>query len=251
MHRNIVLPNLVTLLGMLAGMFALVSVMNGRFIVGAWAILLAAVFDGLDGKVARLVNGASEFGVQLDSLADVVSFGVAPAVLVYHWQFIPHKQLGMMVMFLYVACSALRLARFNVQTKRISNVFFMGLPVPAAAAVIASSVLFIHHLKITDNALLSNISLGMVVLLAFLMVSTIPYFSFKKFRFGIRQFYIIFFVVLIIFLIGLQPFIGIFTCLMLYILSGFIMIPFRARATAYLEKTGKKPAIPAAKKEGE
>jgi CDP-diacylglycerol--serine O-phosphatidyltransferase len=237
-----VLPNLVTLLGMLAGMFALVSVMNGRFTTGAWAILLAAVFDGLDGKVARLVNGASEFGVQLDSLADLVSFGVAPAVLVYHWQFVPHKQLGMMVMFLYVACGALRLARFNVQSKRISSAFFMGLPVPAAAAVIASSVLFIHHLKITDNELLSIISLCMVVLLSFLMVSTIPYYSFKKVRLGVRQFYVIFFAVLIIFLVGLQPFIGIFSVLMLYILSGFVMIPFRARATAYLEKTGKKPA---------
>jgi CDP-diacylglycerol--serine O-phosphatidyltransferase len=236
-----VLPNLVTLLGMLAGMFALVSVMNGRFITGAWAILLAAVFDGLDGKVARLVNGASEFGVQLDSLADLVSFGVAPAVLVYHWQFVPHKQLGMMVMFLYVACGALRLARFNVQSKRISSAFFMGLPVPAAAAVIASSVLFIHHLKITDE-LLSIISLCMVVLLSFLMVSTIPYYSFKKVRFGVRQFYVIFFAVLIIFLVGLQPYIGIFSVLMLYIISGFVMIPFRAKATAYLEKTGKKPA---------
>lgn len=235
MHKNIILPNMITLLGLLCGMFSLVAVMNGRFFAGAVAILLAAVFDGLDGKVARLVKGTSEFGVQLDSLADVVSFGVAPAVLVYHWQFIPYKQLGMMAMFLFVACGALRLARFNVQTKKISNVFFVGLPIPAAAAMIASSVLFLHKLGYRDFEYLSVISLVMVFLLAFLMVSTVPYYSFKKIKIKMRAFNLIVLMVILLFFIGLEPQIGIFSAMALYLVSGFIMIPFRKRVIAAIE----------------
>ena len=143
--------------------------------------LLAAFFDGIDGKVARIVNGSSDFGVQLDSLCDMVSFGVAPAILVYEWLLKGFDRVGIVAVFLFVACGALRLARFNVQSGKISNVYFVGLPIPAAAAFIATSVLFIHKLGLDlEKAALSMFFLVSIYLLAFLMVSTVPFFSFKK-----------------------------------------------------------------------
>lgn len=151
-NRNIILPNFITIMGLLCGIYSIMLSVGSRivegdnFVYSAYFLLLAAFFDGIDGKVARIVNGTSDFGVQLDSLCDMVSFGVAPAILVYEWLLKGFDRLGIVAVFLFVACGALRLARFNVQSSKISNVFFVGLPIPAAAAFIATSVLFIHKL---------------------------------------------------------------------------------------------------------
>jgi CDP-diacylglycerol--serine O-phosphatidyltransferase len=238
MRKNIILPNMVTLLGLLSGVYSLVAVMQGKFFVAAVAILLAAVFDGLDGKVARLVDGASEFGIQLDSLADVISFGVAPAVLLYQWQMAEFRQLGIMAMFLFVACGALRLARFNVQTKKISSLFFVGLPIPAAAAIIASGVIFVYRIGYWDHPYMGEIAIVFALLFAFLMVSTVPYYSFKNLSFlRTRPFNTIVILVIFLFVIGIEPRITIFGFMMAYVVSGFIMLPLRARIVEKLERS--------------
>lgn len=181
-NPNIILPNLVTILGLLSGLYSIVLSMNSRFGLAAIALLLAALFDFLDGKVARLMKGSSEFGVQLDSLCDLVSFGVAPALLVYNWVLLSFGRLGIMAVFLFVACGALRLARFNVQAGKISSKYFVGLPIPGAAAFIASSVLFAKDVGlVVDKNALGVFFLVSIYVLGLLMVSTIPFYSFKKF----------------------------------------------------------------------
>lgn len=186
-HRNVILPNVITILGLFCGVYSIMlsvgsmNVKGDNFVFAAYFLILAAFFDGIDGKVARMVNGTSDFGVQLDSLCDMVSFGVAPAILVYEWLLKGFDRVGIVAVFLFVACGALRLARFNVQSGKISNVYFVGLPIPAAAAFIATSVLFIHKLGLDlEKAALSMFFLVSIYLLAFLMVSTVPFFSFKK-----------------------------------------------------------------------
>lgn len=186
-NRNVILPNFITIMGLLCGVYSIMLSVGSRIVAGdnfvyaAYFLILAAFFDGIDGKVARIVNGASDFGVQLDSLCDMVSFGVAPAVLVYEWLLKGFDRLGIVAVFLFVACGALRLARFNVQSGKISNVYFVGLPIPGAAAFIATSVLFIHHLELNlEKASLSIFFLVSIYLLAFLMVSAVPFYSFKK-----------------------------------------------------------------------
>lgn len=189
-NRNIILPNVITILGLFCGVYSIMlsvgsmNIQGDNFVFAAYLLILAAFFDGIDGKVARIVNGTSDFGVQLDSLCDMVSFGVAPAILVYEWLLKGFGRLGIVAAFFFIASGALRLARFNVQSGKISNVYFVGLPIPAAAAFIATSVLFINELNIDlTKAALSIFFLVSIYVLAFLMVSTVPFFSFKKFGF--------------------------------------------------------------------
>ena len=180
-HRNVILPNVITILGLFCGVYSIMlsvgsmNVKGDNFVFAAYFLILAAFFDGIDGKVARIVNGTSDFGVQLDSLCDMVSFGVAPAILVYEWLLKGFGRLGIVAAFFFIASGALRLA---------SNVYFVGLPIPGAAAFIATSVLFINELNLdlTKNAL-SIFFLVSIYVLAFLMVSTVPFFSFKKIGF--------------------------------------------------------------------
>ncbi|MEF2144822.1 MAG: CDP-diacylglycerol--serine O-phosphatidyltransferase, partial [Desulfovibrionaceae bacterium] len=150
-----ILPNLLTTASLFLGFMGVVWSMQGDFEICAMAILGSAVFDALDGRVARLTNTTSEFGVQYDSLADLVAFGVSPAVLVYTWQLSQYGRLGLMASFLLVACGALRLARFNVQVKITDKRFFTGLPIPAAACTLATLVLFMPYIpeRLADSVL--------------------------------------------------------------------------------------------------
>ena len=173
------LPNLITTGSLFAGFFAIVAAMDGRFLPAAWAILVALILDGLDGRVARMTHSTSSFGVQYDSLADLVAFGVAPALLVYLWALKPFKQFGWVAAFLFVVCGALRLARFNVQTGTMDPRYFNGLPIPAAAMVIATSIAFYYEIGEWAPQKYIYI-LAMIYLLSFLMVSNIKYVSFKK-----------------------------------------------------------------------
>lgn len=179
-HRGYyLLPNMVTLASLLTGFLGILWSLEGNFELAAVAILVSCVFDGLDGKLARLTNSASDFGVQLDSLVDLVAFGVGPAVMIYQWQIHAFGRLGIMASFLVMACGALRLARFNIQTGKISKKFFIGLPIPAAACTLATFVLFSAYMPESRQGLIANLTLILAFFVSILMVSNVRYASFK------------------------------------------------------------------------
>lgn len=172
-----VLPNLMTTGNLFCGFFASIMSIRGQFLYAAYAIVVAAVFDQLDGRLARLTRSTSKFGAEYDSLCDLVSFGMAPGLLLYLWALQPFGRLGWVACFLFVACGALRLARFNVQANVVEKNYFQGLPIPMAAGIVASSVLAFQDLELEP---MGNIwLLMMAILLAFVMVSTFRYRSFK------------------------------------------------------------------------
>lgn len=172
-----VLPNLMTTGNLLCGFFAIIYSIQADFLTAAYAIVAAAVFDTLDGRLARLTRSTSKFGAEYDSLCDLVSFGVAPGVLLYLWALSPFGRLGWIACFLFCACGALRLARFNVQANVVEKNYFQGLPIPMAAGIVASSVLAFQDLE--WESLGSITLLVMTILLALVMVSNFRYRSFK------------------------------------------------------------------------
>ena len=179
------LPNLFTTGGLFAGFFAIIAASQGRFGAACVAIFVAGILDGIDGRVARLTNTQSEFGVQYDSLADLVSFGMAPALVMYHWALIEMRmdgptlgKVGWLAAFLYAACAALRLARFNSQVGTVDKRWFVGLASPAAAGVMASFVWTCHELGLRGIDLRYP-ALAVTVVAGLAMVSRIRYSSFK------------------------------------------------------------------------
>lgn len=177
------LPNMLTTLSMFLGFLAMVWAGQGRFEAACLAILVSALMDSLDGKVARLTNTASEFGVQYDSLADLVAFGLAPAFLLWHWQLNALGRVGVAAAFIYSACGALRLARFNITTASISKRFFIGLPIPAGGCTIVTFVFFAASLPDSFNNFLPYTALIVAICVGLLMVSHVRYFSFKEYDF--------------------------------------------------------------------
>ena len=175
--RVYVLPNMMTTANLGFGFAAVILALQLKFNFAAYAIVAAAIFDTLDGRLARLTQSTSKFGAEYDSLSDLVSFGMAPAILLYQWALHPFGRLGWVACFLFLACGALRLARFNVQQGVIEKAYFQGLPIPMAAGIVASSVLAFQELQIEayGNILL----LSMTFWLAMVMVSTLRYRSFK------------------------------------------------------------------------
>ena len=172
------LPNLLTTGALFGGFYAVLSGFSGQYDWAAMAIFAAMLFDGLDGRVARMTNTQSDFGVQYDSLSDMVSFGIAPAVVVYGWGMTGLGKVGIAAAFVYASCAALRLARFNVQSGINSGKFFIGLPSPAAAALIAGFVWSAQSLQ--PSFLLSSFSAFLITLAGLLMVSNFKYPSFKQ-----------------------------------------------------------------------
>ena len=216
------LPNTLTLCSMLLGFYSILSTLKGNYVYAAWAILFATIFDGLDGWVARLTNSTTKFGIELDSLSDLVSFGVAPAVLMYKWALAPFGRIGWAAAFWFMACGALRLARYNVQMGSTESKSFTGMPIPGAATIIASLVLFYHEMS--DMPPVKNILiLGLTVLLAFLMVSTLKYHGAKEIDFRQRKpFWILVAFVLGLTIIVMHPPISLFLFAMIYLLGGII-----------------------------
>lgn len=215
-----ILPNLLTLGSLFCGFFAIVRALTGDFESAAWAIMAAGIFDGLDGRVARLTRTQSDFGIELDSLVDLVSFGLAPALTAYMWNLSLFHKTGWGVCFVYVACGALRLARYNVQFSDEERKHFQGIPIPTAAYAIASYILFA---EITPPASESWVFLALVFAVSILMVSTVPYHSFKNI--GLRHRYSFFYLVVVIgllFLIMVAPHTMIFLLSMTYISSGVV-----------------------------
>jgi CDP-diacylglycerol--serine O-phosphatidyltransferase len=183
-----ILPSLFTVGNLFLGFWAMIRCFHGQFEAAAPLIFWAIVLDLLDGRIARLTNTESEFGGELDSLADAISFGVAPALLAYAWGFSTVPRVGWLAAFLFVVCGTLRLARFNVQRQATDGRFFVGLPIPAAAAMVAALV-NIHPDRIVDRSL-ALACLSLLVILSFLMVSTFRYWSFKNVDLRSRRSYV-------------------------------------------------------------
>jgi CDP-diacylglycerol--serine O-phosphatidyltransferase len=215
-----ILPNLFTTGNLFCGFLAIISVFQEKFYFAAIAILVAGVFDNLDGKVARLSGSTSKFGVQYDSLADIISFGVAPALLAFSWALRPYGRFGWLAAFLFVVCGALRLARFNVMSAAGDTKYFKGLPIPAAATMIALTILL--YLRLIETGWVKDIViLVMIYILAFLMVSSIRYVTFKEFDLARRKpFSLFIFIVLSMIVIVMEPVIVLFSFFLFYIFSG-------------------------------
>lgn len=173
-----ILPNMMTIANLFCGFISVIFSIQGNFTAAAVAVVIAAVFDQLDGRLARLTHATSKFGAELDSLCDLVSFGFAPAMLMYLWALQPYGRLGMMACFLFVACGALRLARFNVQVDVVEKNYFQGLPIPMAAGILTSAYLAFNDQGWTPDRW-RVLLFAMVVLMAFVMVSNFRYRSFK------------------------------------------------------------------------
>lgn len=224
MKRGIfILPSLLTLTSVFFSFYGLILAIKGQFLWSGVLILVAGFFDGIDGKVARLTKTSTKFGVELDSLADVISFGVAPAILFYTWTLEPYGRLGWVVAFVYVACGALRLARFNVQTSIIDPKRFNGLPIPAAAGMLATAVIFFEHLEIQQDHY-AILLLLLTVSLSFLMVSSVKFHAFKDLTIvKEKPFSSTVGFVLLMSLIAVAPFVVPFLLCAAYVLSGPIM----------------------------
>lgn len=214
------LPNLLTTAGLFSGFFAVVSSMNGKFEAAAVAIFVAMIFDGLDGRVARMTNTQSEFGAEYDSMADMVSFGVAPALVAYNWGLTGLGKIGWLAAFIYVAGAALRLARFNTQVGIADKRYFQGLASPAAAALVAGFIWVSVEYEIsrTDYGILVAIITGLAGLL---MVSNFKYNSFKEVKLeGKVPFVALLLIMLVFVIVATEPALVLFIVFALYALAG-------------------------------
>ncbi|WP_425340161.1 CDP-diacylglycerol--serine O-phosphatidyltransferase [Desulfovibrio desulfuricans] len=228
------LPNMITTLSMFLGFLSMVWAVQGRFESACLAILLSAVMDGLDGKVARLTNTASEFGVQYDSLSDLVAFGIAPAMLMWQWELSALGRMGLAAAFIYAACGALRLARFNVSTAAVGKRFFIGLPIPAGGCTVVTFVFCAAHFPAIMASALPYMILVLAIGVGVLMVSKVRYFSFKEYDFlrahPIRT--MLFFLLVLGTVISFPRVMGFVLCAV-YIIGGivytFVILPRRNR----------------------
>jgi CDP-diacylglycerol---serine O-phosphatidyltransferase len=223
-----VLPNLFTTAALFCGFFAIVQAMKGSFESAAVAIYVAMVLDGLDGRVARLTRTQSAFGAEYDSLSDMVSFGVAPALVAYSWALKDMGRLGWIAAFIYCAGAALRLARFNSSAEATDKRFFQGLPSPAAAALVAGFVWIMTNVD-TGLAAIRWGSCAMLIFAGFTMVSNIRYYSFKDLN--LRRsvpFVFVVAIALVIALLSYEPSVALFALFVAYALSGYILALWRA-----------------------
>ncbi len=228
------LPNILTTAALFAGFYAIVQAMNGKFEFSAVAIFIAMVLDGLDGRVARLTRTQSEFGAEYDSLSDMVSFGVAPSLLMYEWAFKDLGKLGWFAAFIYCAGTALRLARFNANIDTVDKRFFQGLPSPAAAAVVAGFVwvMLDNHFSGQESRWYAVI---LTVFAGVSMVSNLRFYSFKDFN--MRKsvpFIVIILIALFFILVFSDPPSVLFLLFFCYALSGYVLwlLEFRKKTSS-------------------
>ena len=219
-----ILPNIFTSLNLFCGFYAVIASIDGKFVAAAIAIIIGVVFDIMDGKIARATNTTSKFGIEYDSLSDLISFGLAPGIMIYLWALKPLGRIGWLAAFLFMACGALRLARFNSQVGVVSSDHFVGLPIPAGAGMSATTILFCHRFN-TAGQINPIFILVLLYILSFLMVSTIKYNSFKKPElFKKMNFNVLVAIILILIFIAAQPSIALFILGLAYVISG----PFSA-----------------------
>ena len=214
------LPNLLTTGGLFSGFYAIVASMNGHFEAAAVAIFVAMIFDGLDGRVARLTNTQSEFGAQYDSMSDMLSFGMAPALVAYNWGLADYGKFGWLAAFIYVACAALRLARFNANLGVTDGRFFQGLASPAAAAIVAGMVWCGSTYQI-DGDNIGYLVGVLTIVVGLLMVSNFRYNSFKDLNWRDRVSFLTILLVLLVFVvIASRPAEMLFGLFFIYACSG-------------------------------
>jgi len=224
-HAGIyLLPNLFTTGSLFAGFYGVVAAINSLFDIAAIAIIIAMLLDGIDGRVARLTNTQSDLGAEYDSLADMVSFGLAPALIVYYWSLSGLGKLGWLAAFLYTAATALRLARFNTQTDKTDKQFFQGLPSPAAAGLVAAVIWFGSLFDFRESGTMVVATLIVTIGAALLMVSNVRYYSFKDFDLrGRVPFVSILAVVMVFILVSLEPAVILLVIFAAYTLSGPVL----------------------------
>lgn len=222
-HNSIyLLPNAVTLAALFCAFFAITQAMAGRYQTAAMWVFAAMIFDGLDGRVARWTNSQSTFGEQLDSLADMVSFGVAPALIAYMWQLKQFGRIGFSVAFIYCACAALRLALFNTLIGKVDKKWFIGIPSPTAAALVAGLV-WVHH-GYEKLPYIKWIALAVTLFAGLSMVAQIKFWSFKEIN--VRRtvpFFVMLIIVLVLLALSWQPSLILFSFFLTYTLSGYVM----------------------------
>lgn len=232
-HKGVfLLPNLITSGALFAGFFAIVCAVNGDFVYAAMAIIAAGILDGLDGSVARLTNTQSKFGAEYDSLSDCVAFGVAPGLVAYVWALSDLGNLGWAAAFLYVACAALRLARFNVQADTADHRFFTGLASPAAAGLVATLV-WLGASRGWDGGSIGYLVALVTAVAGLLMVSPVNYHSFKEFRVGRVPFRVLLGAVVAFAVVFLDPPLVLLVVAVCYAASGPLLsvglFPFQKR----------------------
>lgn len=242
------LPNLFTTGGLFAGFYAIIAAMGGRFAAASAAIFVAMLMDALDGRIARLTHTESEFGKEYDSLADVVSFGIAPALVMYQWSL--HglnvygwmwAKVGWLAAFVYAVAGALRLARFNVRVHVVDKRYFQGLPIPSGAGLVAGGVWLGRNLGLTGEQVLIP-ALVVTVGAGLLMVSSIPYYSFKGLNLhGRVPFTYVLAIPLIFILIALSPPKTLFAAFLIYGLSGPVLWLWRLRRRRRYVKHMEEP----------
>jgi CDP-diacylglycerol---serine O-phosphatidyltransferase len=222
-----ILPNLFTLGGLFGGFYAVVMAMNGRFSEAAIGVFCAMVLDSLDGRVARMTNTQSAFGEQMDSLSDMVSFGAAPALIAYAWSLKDLGRWGWIASFVYCACAALRLARFNVNTGVVDKRYFQGLPSPAAAALVAGFIWLMTDLEVTAASAKWTM-FAFTILSGLTMVTNVPYYSFKDINFKKSVPFIVVVAIALGFaIITIDPPIVLFSVFVAYGLSGYVVYAYR------------------------
>ena len=218
------LPNLFTTAALFSGFYAIVQAMNNHFELAAIGIFVAMVLDGLDGRVARMTHTQSEFGAQYDSLSDMVSFGVAPALVMYVWALKNMGKLGWIAAFVYCAGAALRLARFNVNIEVVDRRYFQGIPSPAAAALLAALVWVFDDFGIDRELWLSAIAWLFTVFAGISMVTNLPFYSFKEFNLKKAvPFWMMLALVAGLAVISLRPPVVLFLLCLAYAVSGYVL----------------------------
>jgi len=221
------LPNLVTLAALFGGFYAVIMAINGHFDLAAYGIFCAMVLDSLDGRVARMTNTQSAFGEQMDSLSDMVSFGAAPAIISYVWALQGLGRWGWIAAFVYCACAALRLARFNVNTGVVDKRYFQGLPSPAAAALVAGFIWLMTDQGIKGSAVAWPL-FALALCSGLTMVTNVPFYSFKDVHMKKSvPFAVIVMIALVIAIINIDPPIVIFGLFVLYGVSGYLVYGWR------------------------
>jgi CDP-diacylglycerol--serine O-phosphatidyltransferase len=224
------LPNMLTTGAMFAGFYAVIAGMGGDFSSACVAIIVAMFLDGLDGRVARLTNTQSAFGAEYDSLSDMLAFGVAPALICFSWALSELGKIGWTAAFIYVACAALRLARFNVQLGTADKRFFVGLASPSAAGLVVFMVWAMHEYGIEVTPAVAVMAAWMTAIAGMLMVINIRYYSFKDIDFRNRvPFVVILAIVLVMVIVAWHPPTVLFTMAIMYAASGPVMAVYSRR----------------------
>ena len=239
-----ILPNLITLAALFGGFYAIVMSMNGRFDLATVGIFAAMILDSLDGRVARMTNTQSAFGEQMDSLSDMVSFGAAPALIAYEWSLRGLGRWGWIAAFVYCACAALRLARFNVNTTVVDKRFFQGLPSPAAAALVAGFIWLMTEAGIGGGGLGWWV-FGLMLYSGLTMVTNVPFYSFKEMHMKKSvPFAVIVLIALAIAIINIHPPIVLFGLFVVYGLSGYGVygwLKYRGKPTSVISTSTDEP----------